>query len=256
MSHVTIGLSLLLLILPSHGSGSEDSEQQLVDVTSDVGIQFFHHSSPEKKYLVEVMSGGVAVFDFDKDGWLDVYLLNSLTVETRHQPEAAESKLYRNTGHGTFEDVTSGSGLAYPGWGMGVIAGDFDSDGWLDLYVTCLGPNRLYRNNGDGTFTDVAVRSGLQDPRWSVGASFGDYDGDGDLDLFVANYIDFDLDNLPEFGEGQWCQHRGIPVHCGPKGLPGAGDALFRNEGDGTFTDVSIAAEVHDPDGRYGLAAA
>jgi hypothetical protein len=226
---------------------------QYRDVTQEAGVHFFHHSSPEKKYLVEVMAGGVTFFDYDKDGWLDLYLVDSLTVETAKKPQLAVSRLFRNKGDGTFLDVTETSGLKSPGWGMGVVAGDFDNDGWLDLYVTCLGPNRLYRNNGDGTFTEVGEKSGVADSRWSIGAAFGDFDNDEDLDLFVSNYVDFSLDNLPEFGEGKWCQHRGIPVHCGPRGLKGAGDSLFRNNGDGTFTDVSESAGVHDPEGRYGL---
>ncbi|UCF36445.1 MAG: CRTAC1 family protein [Acidobacteriota bacterium] len=242
---------ILFLILGRGVLGSGDIS--FVDVTESAGITFSHHSSPEKKYIVEVMAGGVAFFDYDNDGWLDLFLLNSLTVESATRPEIAKSHLYKNNRDGTFVDVTDESGLAFPGWGMGVAAGDFDSDGWLDLYVTCLGPNRLYRNNGDGTFTDVGEKAGVTDPRWSVGAAFGDSDRDGDLDLFVSNYLDFSLDNLPTFGEGKWCQHRGIPVHCGPRGLKGAGDSLFQNQGDGTFKEVSESARVADPDERYGL---
>ena len=129
--------------------------------------------------------------------------------------------------------------MGYPGWGMGAVAADFDNDGWDDLYVTCYGPNRLYRNNGDGTFADVTDKAGVGDPRWSTGAAFADYDGDGWLDLFVANYVDVRLEALPEFGKGKFCEFRGIPVQCGPRGLPGSGDSLYRNKGDGTFEDVS-----------------
>ena len=120
--------------------------------------------------------------------------------------------------------------MGYPGWGMGAVAADFDNDGWDDLYVTCFGPNRLYRNNGDGTFSDVTVKAGVGDPRWSTGAAFADYDGDGWLDLFVANYVDVRLDALPEFGKGKFCEFHGIPVQCGPRGLPGSGDSLYRNK--------------------------
>jgi len=201
------------------------------------------------------MSGGVALFDYDRDGWLDIYITNSLTVETVNNPRSSRSALYHNNGDGTFTDVTEKSGLAYPGWAMGVTTADYDADGWPDVYVTCLGPNHLYHNNGDGTFTDVTQKTGVDDARWSTGAAFGDYDNDGNIDLFVANYVDFHLKDLPEFGKGKFCQYRGIPVQCGPRGLPGAGDSLFHNNGDGTFTDVSKRAGVSDPDGRFGMSA-
>ncbi len=228
---------------------------RLVDITEAAGIHFKHISAPGKKYIVESMSGGVALFDYDNDGYLDIYFTNSLTVDTASDPKSSPSALYHNNGDGTFTDVTEGSGLAYPGWAMGVAAGDFDGDGWVDLYVTCLGPNHLFRNNRDGTFTDVIQKAGCDDPRWSTGATFGDYDNDGDLDLFVANYVDFHLSDLPQFGKGKFCQYRGVPVQCGPRGLPGAGDSLFRNNGNGTFTDVTKEAGVSDPDGRYGMSA-
>ena len=156
------------------------------------------------------MSGGVALFDFDKDGWLDVYLVNSPTVATAASRAGARSALWRNNHDGTFSDVTERAGVGYPGWAMGVATGDYDNDGWEDLYVTCFGPNHLFRNNGDGTFTDVTARAGVGDSRWSTGAAFGDYDNDGKLDLFVANYIDLSLDALPEFGSGKNCVFRGL----------------------------------------------
>lgn len=136
---------------------------------------------------------------------------------------------------------------------MGVSVADYDNDGDDDLYVTCFGPNRLYRNQGKGTFEDVTAKAAVGDPRFSTGSAWGDYDRDGDLDLFVAGYVDFKLDDLPQFGKGKLCQYRGVPVQCGPRGLPGAGDMLYRNNGDGTFTDVSKAAKVDDPGGHYGL---
>lgn len=226
---------------------------QFVDITRSAGVTFYHRSAPEKKYIVESMSGGVVLFDYDHDGWLDIYFVNSLTVDTADQPESSRSQLYRNNGNGTFTDVTDRAGVGYPGWGMGACVGDYDNDGWLDLYVTCLGPNKLYRNNGDGTFTEIAHHAGVADERWSTGCGFGDYDNDGNLDLFVANYVDFKLNDLPEFGKGNLCQYRGIPVQCGPRGLPGAGDMLYRNQGNGSFTDVSKQAGVDDPEGYYGL---
>jgi hypothetical protein len=226
------------------------------DITASTRITFAHVFSPEKKYIVESMSGGVALLDFDKDGWLDVYLANSPTVATAGSPANARSALWRNNHDGTFSDMTERAGVGSPGWAMGVATGDYDNDGWEDLYVTCFGANHLYRNNGDGTFTDVTARAGVGDARWSTGAAFGDYDNDGRLDLFVANYIDLRLDALPEFGSGKNCLFRGLAVQCGPRGLTGAGDSLYRNNGDGTFTDVSAAAGVADPSLRFGMGVA
>jgi len=151
--------------------------------------------------------------------------------------------------------VTDKAGVGYPGWGMGAVSADFDNDGWDDLYVTCYGPNHLYRNNHDGTFSDVTEKAGVGDSRWSTGAAFGDYDGDGWLDLFVANYVDMRLSALPEFGKGKFCEFHGVPVQCGPRGLPGSGDSLHHNKGDGTFEDVSVKAGVADANGRFGMGA-
>ena len=239
--------------IPPLFTAQSDSNVRFVDITESAGIHFTHLSSPDKKYIPESMSGGVALFDYDNDGWLDIYFTNSLTVSTAANPKSSRSALYRNNRDGTFTDVTEGSGLEYPGWAMGVVAADYDGDGFQDLYVTCLGPNHLYHNNGDGTFGDVTAKAGVDDPRWSAGAAFGDYDRDGALDLFVANYVDFHLNQLPEFGKGKFCQYFGIPVQCGPRGLPGAGDSLFHNNGDGTFSNVSGKAGVSDPRGRYGM---
>jgi len=223
------------------------------DVTAQAGITFRHVASPEKKYIVESMSGGVALFDYDNDGDLDIYLVNSLTVDLVKTKGKTKSYLYRNEGNGKFTEVAEKAGVNDIGWGMGVAVGDYNNDGFEDLYVTCLGPDYLFKNNGDGTFTNVTAKAGVSDPRWSTGASFFDYDRDGDLDLFVTNYVDFDVNNLPEFGQGKSCQYKSIPVQCGPRGLKGAGDSLYRNNGNGTFTDVSKAAGVSDPDGYYGL---
>jgi len=228
-------------------------EVHFTDITEKAGINFKHVSSPEKKYIVESMSGGVALFDYDNDGYLDIYLVNSLTVDMVKSKQKTRSLLYHNNGDGTFSDVTDKAGVGDIGWGMGVAIGDYDNDGFDDIYVTCLGPNHLLRNSGKGTFTDVTQSAGVADPRWSAGASFVDYDNDGKLDLFVSNYVDFDVNNLPEFGKGRSCQFKGIPVQCGPRGLKGAGDSLYHNNGDGTFTDVSKKAGVSDPDGYYGL---
>ncbi len=223
------------------------------DITKQAGITFKHVASPDKKYIVESMSGGVALFDYDNDGDLDLYMVNSLTVDLVKSKGKTKSDLYRNDGNGKFTEVGEKAGVSDIGWGMGVAAGDYNNDGFEDLYVTCLGPDHLLKNNGNGTFTDVTAKAGVNDPRWSTGAAFVDYDNDGDLDLFVSNYVDFDINNLPEFGQGKTCTYKSIPVQCGPRGLKGAGDSLFRNNGDGTFTDVSKQAGVEDANGYYGL---
>lgn len=226
---------------------------QLTDITQSTGVKFFHLSAPDNKYIVESMSGGVALIDYDLDGWPDIYFTNAPTVEMALAGKKARGALYHNNGDGTFTEVTDKAGLGDAGWAMGACVGDYNNDGWPDLYVTAFGPNTLYRNNGDGTFTDVTREARVGDPRWSTGCAFGDYDGDGWVDLLVANYVDFRLGDLPKFGEGANCQYRGLAVQCGPKGLKGAGDALYHNNGDGTFTDVSKAAGVSDPNGYYGL---
>jgi enediyne biosynthesis protein E4 len=223
------------------------------DVTAEAGIRFVRHAAPEKKYIVESMSGGVALFDYDGDGRLDIYLVDSLTVDTAGNPRAARSALFRNAAGGRFVDVTDKAGVGHPGWGMGACTADYDGDGREDLYVTAMFRNRLYRNGGDGTFTDVAESAGVTGGGWSAGCGFADYDRDGDLDLFVSRYVKFDLASLPEFGKGKSCNYRGIPVQCGPRGLPGEGDFLYRNDGGGRFTEVGAKAGVADPRAYFGL---
>ena len=243
----------LLALFFSQQPVAQSIKIAFTDVTTQSGITFRHVASPEKKYIVESMSGGIALFDYDNDGDLDIYLVNSLTVDLVKTKGKTKSHLYRNEGSGKFTEVAEKAGVSDIGWGMGVAVGDYNNDGFEDLYVTCLGPDYLFQNNGNGTFTNVTAKAGVSDPRWSTGASFFDYDHDGDLDLFVTNYVDFDVNNLPEFGQGKSCQYKSIPVQCGPRGLKGAGDSLYRNNGNGTFTDVSKAAGVSDPDGYYGL---
>jgi hypothetical protein len=226
------------------------------DIAAEAGITFQHHSAPEKKYIVESMSGGVALLDYDHDGLLDIYFVDSLTVDTANDPKAARSALYRNLGHLKFEDVTDKAGVGHPGWGMGVCTADVDGDGWEDLYVTALGGNHLYRNNHDGTFTDITEKAGVAGGGWSTGCGFADYDRDGHLDLFVSRYVKLDLQNLPEFGKGKTCEHRGIKVQCGPRGLPGMTDLLYHNDGHGHFTEVGEKAGVSDPRAYFGLGVA
>lgn len=251
----SLALATFLSVDAKRSPRDNQPRVHFIDITDSAGITFRHISAPEKKFIVESMSGGVALFDYDNDGCLDIYFTNALTVDTANDPHASRSALYHNNCDGTFTDVTEKSGLAYPGWAHGVVAADFDGDGYEDLYVTCLGHNHLYHNNGNETFTDVTEHAGVDDPRWSTGAAVADYDKDGALDLFVSNYVDVDLAKLPEFGKNKFCLYRGVPVQCGPNGLPGAGDSLFHNNGDGTFMEVSKKAGVSDPAGRYGLTA-
>ena len=251
-----VGICVCVVAILAVGSGAGAgpvSGVKFTDVTEQAGIAFKHISSPEKRYIVESMSGGVALLDFDNDGFEDVYFVNSLTVDLVKSGGKTKSALYRNNGDGTFTDVAEKAGVADVGWGMGASVGDFNNDGFDDLYVTCVGSNHLYKNNGDGTFTDVTKSAGVDDSRWSSGSAFVDVDRDGNLDLFVANYIEFDFAHLPEFGKDRTCQYKGVSVQCGPRGLPGAGDSLFHNNGDGTFTDISEKAGVSDPHKYYGL---
>ncbi len=250
---------MLALAESAHGSGASrpaDLFPHLSDITSSTGINFEHLSAPEQKYIVESMSGGVALIDYDRDGWLDIYFTNAPSVAMALAGKKARSALYHNNRDGTFTDVTEKTGVGYPGWAMGAVVGDYNNDGWPDLLVTCFGGVVLYRNNGDGAFTDVTKQAGLgSDSGWATGAAFGDYDRDGWLDLFVSHYVDFHLEDLPKFGSQINCQYHGIPVQCGPRGLKGSPDNLYHNNGDGTFTDVSEQAGVTDPAGLFGLTA-
>jgi hypothetical protein len=258
-------VAIVLLCLPGfsdlslsgeHSSAPESGAPlpQLVDITNSTGIKFDHLSSPEQKYIVESMSGGVALIDYDRDGWPDIYFTNAESVDMALSGKKARSALYHNNHDGTFTDVTDKAGVGYPCWAMGATVGDYNNDGWPDLLVTCFGGVVLYRNNGDGTFTDVTKQAGLSnDSGWATGAAFGDYDGDGWEDLFVSHYVDFHLDDLPAFGSSKTCQYRGINVQCGPRGLKGSPDNLYHNNGDGTFADVSKKAGVSDLPNSFGL---
>jgi hypothetical protein len=224
------------------------------DVTAKSGINFhLTCGGTEKRFIMESMCGGIAVLDYDNDGWMDIFLVNGSTLEDYRAGKCHPSQLYRNNHDGTFTDVSAKAGLAACNWGFGVAVGDYDNDGWEDIYVTNLNGAVLYHNHHDGTFADVTAKAGVGNPgRWGTSTAFGDYDNDGLLDLYVANYVDLDLDNLPEFGKGPFCQYRGIPVSCGPRGLKGSRDRLYHNNGDGTFTDVSEKLQI-DPGGYYGL---
>jgi len=225
-----------------------------VDVTRASGIDFhLTCGGPQKLYIMESMCGGVAFIDYDNDGWPDIFLVNGSTLEDLKTGESPASKLYHNNHDGTFTDVTEKAGLAHRGWCFGAAVGDYDNDGWDDLYITCLTGSFLYKNNGGGTFKDVTTQAGVGNPdRWGTSAAFGDYDRDGHLDLYVTNYVDIDLNKLPEFGSTPFCKYRGIAVSCGPRGLAGSRDRLYHNNGDGTFTDVSEAMNI-DAGSYYGL---
>ncbi len=226
------------------------------DITASTGIHYVHDSSPDAKYIMESMSGGLALIDYDRDGWPDIFFTGALTVQEALAGKKAQSALYHNNHDGTFTDVTEKAGVANPCWANGAVVGDYNNDGWPDLLVTCFGGVVLYRNNGDGTFTDVTKEAGLGgDHMWAAGASFGDYDGDGWADLFVDHYVDLNLQDLPKFGSEKTCKFRGIDVQCGPAGLPGSPDNLYHNNHDGTFTDVSKQAGVDDAQHLYGLTA-
>ena len=226
---------------------------QFTDVTAQAGIKFEHTSDPEKNYIVDSMSGGVILIDYDRDGWPDIYFTNAPTVAMAIDGKSSRGALYHNNGDGTFTEVTEKAGLAHSCYAMGGAVGDYNNDGWPDLYLTCFGGNILYRNNGNGTFTDVTAKAGLRDGRWSTGAAFGDYDGDGFVDLMVSNYVDFHLKNMPKAGSASYCMSRGAAVQCGPRGLKGSGDALFHNNRNGTFTDVSEASGVSNPNNYFGM---
>jgi hypothetical protein len=227
----------------------------LVDVAREAGVTAVTTYGGEKtnKYLLETTGTGVAMFDYDNDGWLDLFFVNGTTLEGFPAAAGPASHLYRNRGDGTFEDTTAKAGLALRGWGQGACAGDYDNDGYTDLYVTFWGQNRLFHNRRDGTFADVTERAGLvTSRRWGAGCAFIDFDRDGLLDLFAANYIDFDPSTAP-VPESGLCRYKGLPVACGPPGLTGGKNVLYRNSGGGTFTDVSEKSGITKADGTYGL---
>jgi hypothetical protein len=232
------------------------------DVAAKAGLADWRHvvGTPERQFIIETVGSGVALLDYDNDGWLDIYLVNGSTYEAENgKAPAPHAALFHNNHDGTFTDVAAKAGVTNDRWGFGVAVGDYDNDGWPDLYVTNFGKNRLYHNNHDGTFTDVAEKAGVTLGNWSTGATFGDYDGDGHLDLFVPGYVHYDFQHPPIPGTSAvafpQCEFRGLKVMCGPRGLQGEPDHLFHNNGDGTFTDVSDKAGVADKNNYYGLTA-
>ena len=243
---------------PPRNSGpqSPDPGVSFLNVARESGlnVKTIFGAEQKNKYLLETTGCGVAFYDYDNDGWLDIFLVNGSRLEGFPPGAEPTSHLFQNNRDGTFTDVTAKAGVAHSGWGQGVCIGDYNNDGWEDLFVTYYGKNVLYHNNGDGTFTDVTQKAGVagKGTRWNTGCAFVDYDRDGHLDLFVANYIDLDLATAPAPESGP-CLYKGVLVACGPPGLQGGKNILYHNNRDGTFADVSEAAGIFRANGTYGL---
>jgi len=237
---------------------SPGSPVQFIDVGEQAGLKVPNvwGGVDKKRVIIETKGSGLAFFDYDHDGWLDIYLTNGSRLDA-HWPagSAPTTHLFKNNRDGTFTDVTEKSGIGRSGWQTGVCVGDYDNDGWDDLFCTFWGHNILFHNNGNGTFTDVTSKAGLAQAhgRWGTGASFLDYDRDGHLDLFVCNFVKLDPDKPPSMDEASFCQWKGVPTMCGPRGLPGDTNILYHNNGDGTFTDVSEKAGILKPGPRFSI---
>jgi enediyne biosynthesis protein E4 len=251
---------LQALFRPAEEAGTSKPSADLglsfinVAQASGLNVKTIFGGEHKNKYLLETTGCGVAFYDYDNDGWLDIFLVNGSRLEGFPPGKEPTSHLFKNNRDGTFTDVTVKAGLAHSGWGQGVCIGDYDNDGFDDLFVTYYGKNVLYHNNGDGTFTDVSEKAGVagKKTRWGTGCAFVDYDRDGRLDLFVANYIDLDLATAPVPESGP-CLYKAVMVACGPPGLTGGKNILYHNNGDGTFTDVSESAGILQVNGTFGL---
>jgi enediyne biosynthesis protein E4 len=244
------------------GGFAESGPIVFEETAQKCGLTGWRHvmGAPEKTYILETVGSGVGLIDYDNDGWLDIYFVNGSTYDALSgKAKPPHAALFHNNHDGTFTDVAEAAGVTNDRWGFGVAVGDYDNDGWPDLYVSNFGKNRLYHNNHDGIFTDVAEKAGVTLGNWSTGATFGDYDGDGRLDLFVPGYVHYDIEHPPAPHSAAvrftYCQFRGMNVMCGPRGLEGEPDHLFHNNGDGTFTDVSQKLGVDDKQRYYGLTA-
>jgi hypothetical protein len=253
-----LGGSAAAALLPYPGARllAADSSRPVLftDVTGPaglVGAVNVSGSPDDKQFLLEEMGGGAAFFDYDHDGWLDIFLVNGSSLDPAIRDRRPRSYLFHNNRDGTFTDVTDKAGLFHSGWGQGCCVGDYDNDGFDDLFVTYWGKSVLYHNNGDGTFTDVSEKAGVagRPGRWGAGCCFLDYDRDGHLDLFVASYVNFDPASAPRPGQSAYCRYNDIPVPCGPLGYAGGTNVLYRNQGDGTFADVSESSGIARPRG-------
>jgi enediyne biosynthesis protein E4 len=250
---VAVGVFICALLVRAQSKSPAYSGPAFEDVSRQSGLTVPHISSPDKRYVIESMSGGVGLFDCDNNGKLDIVTINGSTVDRYREGGDPLITLYHQEPDGTFKDITAAAGLTRRGWGMGVAVADFDNDGWLDIYVTGYGGNVLYRNLGNCKFEDVTEKAGVRGGGFSTGAAWADYDRDGHVDLFVSRYVHVDINNLPEFGRDKFCRFKGVLVQCGPWGLQGESDLLYHNRGDGTFEEVSVRAGVHDSQGRFGL---
>jgi enediyne biosynthesis protein E4 len=260
--------SLFFLMQTCFSPLSAPSQQKAADASSNKIAYFVDEAAKAgltakntfggvdtKKYIIETTGTGVAIFDYDNDGWPDIFVVNGTTLEPLPGAPAPTSHLYHNNHDGTFTDVTEKAGLADTGWGQGVCVGDYDNDGHEDLFVTYYGKNVLYHNNGNGTFTDVSNKAHVAGTgsAWSTGCAFLDYDRDGKLDIFVATYVDFNVKTAPAPGERASCVWKGVPVMCGPRGLSWGKNILYHNNGDGTFEDVTTKAKIDQTNGHYGF---
>ena len=248
-----LSLAVLLATTQLALPNAQGTTLRLVDVAAQSGLDLLNVSGgPAKDFIVDANGNGAAFVDYDNDGDLDVLIVNGSTRDRISQGGDSMVALYQNDGRGHFRDVTATSGFDRRGWASGVCVGDVDNDGYDDVYVTALGADVLWRNTGKGTFIDTARRAGIDDSRWGTSCAFADYDRDGDLDLYVANYVKFDASMIPARGTTANCRFMATDVFCGPKRLPGDADILYRNNGDGTFSDVTAAAGIADP-GYYGF---
>jgi hypothetical protein len=250
---VATGVLICVLLVRAQSKSPTYAGPVFEDIAKQSGLTVPHLSSPDKRYVIESMSGGVGLFDCDNDGKLDIVTVNGSSVERYRDGGDPMITLYHQEPDGTFKDITKSAGLTRRGWGMGVAVADFDNDGLLDIYVTGYGGNVLYRNLGNCKFEDVTEKAGVRAGGFSTGAAWADYDRDGYVDLFVSRYVHVDINNLPEFGRDKFCRYKGVLVQCGPWGLQGESDLLYHNRGDGTFEEVSVRAGVHNSEGRFGL---
>jgi enediyne biosynthesis protein E4 len=254
-----VGLALPLGLRAQHLFAAETTPHVVfTDITTGAGLSHARNisgSATDKQFLLEEMGAGVALFDYDNDGWLDIFLVNGTSFDPTLKDRKPTSFLFHNNRDGTFSEVTEKTGLTHSGWGQGCCVGDYDNDGFEDLFVSYWGHNVLYHNNGDGTFTDVSEKAGVAgaENRWGAGCCFLDYDRDGNLDLFVANYVNFDPARAPKPGEAAYCNYNDIPVPCGPQGFAGGTNILYRNRGDGTFADVSEESGIARPRGASSM---